>query len=285
MITTTIKSALQQGTRDLKAVTSTPQLEAELLLMFVLNISRAALWTRLTDKLQAAQVDLFQQLIYRRLQHEPLAYITGRKEFWGLSLRVTPAVLIPRADTEILVNRCLFHLSLNHATNVLELGTGSGAIALAIASERPQSHIIATDKSKEALDLAKENAHSLNISNIAFLQSDWFEMITFNAFDVIVSNPPYIALDDAALEESVKCFEPSTAYYADENGLGDIKTIVTQAPAYLKEKGWLMVEHGYQQGAAVRELFKLAGFSEVTTIPDLSGLERVTEGRKNDAAI
>jgi len=276
----TIKTTLQQATTDLKPVTTIPQLEAELLLTSVLRVSRADLWACLTDTLESKDKQAFNHLIARRLKHEPIAYLIGSKEFWDFRLRVTPAVLIPRADTELLVTQCLQHLPSDHPSIILELGTGSGAIALAIARECRQSQVIAVDKSSDALAIAKENAESLNVSTITFLEGHWFDVVTHNAFDLIVSNPPYIAIDDPALEEAVKLFEPSMAYFAEENGLADIKEIVSQAPQYLKENGWLIIEHGYQQGAVVRDLFKSVGLIDVETVRDLNELDRVTLGRK-----
>ena len=269
---------LQSAITRLKTITSTPQLEAETLLSTVLNIPRIKIWTQDNLAITPAQEKAFEALLTRRLNHEPLAYLIESKEFWKFRLKVTPATLIPREETEMLVTESLVRLPKEACNHILELGTGSGAIALALAYELPHSTLTAVDKSAAALSVAKDNASMLGLHNVQFVLSDWFENVDSQAFDLIVSNPPYIAFDDPALEDNVKTFEPQSAYYAGNQGLSDIEAIVNAAPRFLKEKGWLLIEHGYQQGALVAQIFQTAGFEKVATLQDLNGLDRVTLG-------
>jgi release factor glutamine methyltransferase len=270
-----LKSLLQSATLALKPITPTPQLEAEILLAYALNIPRIKLWTQNEQSLTREQMQQFETLLARRVKHEPLAYLIESKEFWTFRLKVTSATLIPREETELLVRESLQRTP----QHILDLGTGSGAIALALASELPQSHVIAVDKSSTALEIAVYNAQQLKINNIKFILSDWFNNIPSQKFDLIVSNPPYIDYEDPALEESVKQFEPPAAYFAKNHGLSDIQMIVAQAPSFLTQNGWLLLEHGYQQGALVRDILQQAGFQAVSTIQDFNQLDRVTMGR------
>jgi release factor glutamine methyltransferase len=255
------------------------RLEAEVLLLHVLQRPRAWLYAHADDELPAAVDDAFAALLKRRGVGEPVAYLTGAREFWSLPLRVSPATLIPRADTERLVELALQRLPADAPLRVADLGTGSGAIALAIASERPQAQVTATDASAAALAVARDNAQLNNIANIDFIQSDWFTALAGRRFALIVSNPPYIAAQDPHLARGDLRFEPRTALASGADGLDDIRVIAAQAAAHLEPGGWLLLEHGHDQGAAVRALLDAAGFADTATWQDLAGLDRVSGGR------
>lgn len=253
--------------------------EANLLCQQVLNVNRAWLISHETDALEANQQAVFEALVQRRLNGEPIAYIFGAREFYGLSLKTTPATLIPRSDTETLVEAALAKIPQNASLNILDLGTGTGAVALAIASQRPQTKVIAVDASTEALKVATENAQSLNLSNVHLIESNWFSALVSEKFDVIVSNPPYIAQDDEHLKLGDLRFEPLSALASGKDGLDDIRKIIQDAPHYLNPNGWLMLEHGYDQADAVAALLKARGFSQIDHAKDMSGIRRVTFGR------
>lgn len=271
-MTKTIKEALQAAIKQLS--TDTAALEAQLLLQHVLKVNRAWLIAHESDVLDAELNGFLQTLILRRVNGEPMAYILGVQEFYGLKLKVTPDTLIPRPDTEALVDAALNKISEKNPNDILDLGTGSGAIALAIAAHRPNAQITAVDFSQAALEVAKQNAKNLNIQNVKFLQSDWFSALEHQRFDVIVSNPPYIEVDDAHL--SALTFEPQTALVAGADGLDDIRKIITDALVYLKPQGWLMFEHGYNQANLVQNLLADAGFVHIATTQDLGANDRVT---------
>ena len=213
---------------------------------------------------------------------EPLAYITGRVGFWTRELGVSPDVLIPRPATETLVE-CALQLGDGKEHSVLDLGTGSGAIALALAVERPTWAVTATDRNGAALAVAQANADACQVNTVRFLAGDWFGAVPGERFDGIVCNPPYIALDDSAVEDSVRKFEPGSALFSTHNGLDDLATIIGRASSHLRARGWLAVEHGFQQADAVRGLFEAAGFAQVTQTDDLEGHPRVTTGRLPEA--
>ncbi len=252
--------------------------DVRLLLQQVLNVNHAWLISHASDVLSAAQIDAFNILFQRRLAGEPMAYILGQREFYGLDLKTTSATLIPRPDTETLVEAALTKISVDKNYSVLDLGTGTGAIALAIASKRPLANITAVDFSDEALKVAQENAAALNLNHVTFKQSSWFSELTRQQFDLIVSNPPYIAKDDVHLNQGDLRFEPISALASGADGLDDIRIIVTQAPQYLNRNGWLMLEHGYDQAAAVARLLADRGFAQVSHALDLAGIQRVTVG-------
>lgn len=254
-----------------------PRFEAELLLGHALGRDRAWLFAHGNDLLSAAQHAAFHALIARRVAGEPVAYLLGARGFWTLDLAVQPGVLIPRPETELLVELALLRLA-DHA-RLADLGTGSGAIALAIASERPQAPIIATDISVEALAIAQRNAASAGIGNVTFRQGDWLAPLTAERFDVIVSNPPYLAADDPHLQQGDLRFEPALALASGSDGQDAIRRIVADAPGHLVRGGWLLLEHGWTQGSAVRALLAAAGFVEVSTALDLEQRERVSMGR------
>ncbi|MDM8563262.1 peptide chain release factor N(5)-glutamine methyltransferase, partial [Candidatus Marithioploca araucensis] len=253
-----------------------PRLDAEILLCYVLGVTRSYLYAWSDKILTPNQYAQFQALLTRRAQGEPIAYITGRKEFWSLDLQVTENTLIPRPETELLVEQALARLSPESQAEVIDLGTGSGAIALAIAQERPFCRILATDNSMAALKVARANAQNLGIQQVAFLMSDWWAALGEIKATLIVSNPPYIAKDDPHLT-GVKV-EPRRALVAGVDGLADIRQLIAGAISHLEIGGWLLLEHGYDQAEAVRKLFIQQGYESVTTYKDLAGLPRVTVG-------
>ena len=323
-----IKTALTSAAAFLN--TEEAALEAQLLLQHALNVNRAWLIAHEGDALEANNHAVFEALLKRRLDGEPIAYILGYREFYGLKLKVTADTLIPRPDTEALVEAVLSKippstqhspasgrgsvdaLTKNPATSfrreqfaklrttessydktnsdlcqndmvwneftMLDLGTGTGAIALALAKHCPQAFVTATDASVSALKIAEENAQNLGITNIKFVQSDWFGALQNEKFDLIVSNPPYIAEGDVHLSQGDLRFEPMSALASGQDGLNDIKQIITQAPQHLNPHGCLLLEHGYNQAESVSALLKNTGFSEIKTIKDLGGNDRVTLG-------
>ncbi len=293
----------------------TAKLEAQLLLQHVLNVNRAWLISHQNDALQPNIHAVYRALINRRANGEPIAYILGYREFYGLRLKVTPATLIPRADTETLVEAALPKIALSATPSpqpsptrgegvnavqnladpspsplrgrgvgergdvtILDLGTGTGAIALAIAKHRPQAHVTALDASQAALDIAIENAQNLEISNVNFILSDWFSVLKGEKFDVIVSNPPYIEAADSHLKQGDLRFEPISALASGADGLDAIRAIIAQAPNHLNPHGYLLLEHGYNQADKVALLLKQAGFSQISHAQDLAGINRVTIG-------
>lgn len=262
-----------------KATNIEAKLEAQLLLQHVLKVNRAWVIAHENDTLSPDTQAEFEALLTRRLQGEPMAYILGEREFYGLALQVTPDTLIPRPDTETLVEAALAKIPQNLDMCVLDMGTGSGAIALAIAKHRSQAHVIALEASPAALEVAKQNAAHLQIFNVQFLLSDWFSALEHQRFDMIVSNPPYIEANDPHLAQGDLRFEPVSALASGKNGLNDIRTIVEQCLTYLKPQGWLMLEHGYNQAMAVFDLMSAAGLVDVATIKDLGGNDRVTMGK------
>ncbi|BBI98584.1 release factor glutamine methyltransferase [Ferrigenium kumadai] len=255
----------------------TARIEVQMLLQHVLGVSRAYLLAHPEQVLDEAQASAYRALLNRRMAGEPLAYILGEREFFGLDFRVTPATLIPRPDTELLVELALQRMP--QGGRVLDLGTGSGAIALSIAHSRPDAEVTAADFSNDALEVARDNALRLNIGNTHFAQSDWFSALAGECFDLIVSNPPYIADADAHLEQGDLRFEPHTALASGADGLDDIRRIIADAKEHLTAGGWLMFEHGYDQAERVRGLLIEAGFAEVFSARDLAGIERVSGGR------
>ncbi len=253
-------------------------LEVNLLLQHLLQVNRAWLISHDRDVLTDDQQQDFYALLQRRLAGEPIAYILGVREFYGLTLKVTPATLIPRPDSETLVEAALQKISVDVAWDILDLGTGTGAVALAIAKHRPKCHVIGVDASAEALVVAIENAQNLDLKNLSLIKSNWFSDLAAEKFDVIVSNPPYIAEADCHLTQGDLRFEPRSALASGFNGLDDIRLIIQQAPNYLKPNGWLMLEHGYDQAHSVAALLKEHGFSQIDHAQDLAGILRVTFG-------
>ena len=268
--------------RDLlqRASAMIERVDAEWLLAHALDRPPGWLWAHADDAVEAAARERFEALLSRRAAGEPVAYLTGTQGFWSLDLRVTPATLIPRPETERLVELALARLPADAPCRVADLGTGSGAIALAIARERPMAAVVATDASKAALAVAVANAQRNGINNTWFRRGDWCEALGRERFDLIASNPPYIALGDPHLDQGDLRHEPPDALASGDDGLDAIRRIVRDAPAHLAPAGWLLLEHGWNQGEAVRALMAAAGFVEVATEPDLEGRDRVTLGRR-----
>jgi release factor glutamine methyltransferase len=258
---------------------SEARIEAQILLQASLNVNRAWIFAHENDALEASIHAPFEALLKRRLHGEPIAYILSKREFYGLDFAVTPDTLIPRPDTETLVEAALAKIPVNQPCAVLDLGTGTGAIAIAIASQRPQAHVTAVDQSQKALDVAQGNAKNLAVNNVRFLLSNWFSELNGEAFDIIVSNPPYIAEDDPHLKQGDLRFEPESALAAGADGLDCIRQIIPQASTHLRPEGWLLLEHGYDQAEKVAQLLRSAGFDTVASVADLSGILRVTLGR------
>lgn len=252
--------------------------EAEMLLAHVLERPRSWLIAHADDALDATQLAAYARTVERRASGEPVAYITGRRGFWSLDLEVTPATLIPRPETELLVELALDRLPRDAASRLADLGTGSGAIALAIAHERRYARIVATDVSVDALAVAQRNAQRLNLDHVSFVKGHWFIPLTGQCFDVVVSNPPYIESADPHLTEGDLRFEPPGALAAGEDGLEDIRRIVHDARHHLFPTGWLLMEHGWNQGEAVRMLLRNAGFVDIFTARDIEQRERVSAG-------
>jgi len=269
-----IDAALRQARERVDAV------DAELLLAHVLGKSRSWLFAHGDDALDAQAEGEFAALLERRVSGQPAAYLTGRRGFWRFDLQVTPATLVPRPETELLVELALARLPADQPLRVADLGTGSGAIALALAFERPRARVIATDASTAALAVAEANARELKLANVDFRHGAWCEPLGDERFDLIASNPPYITQDDPHL--AALRFEPRTALASGIDGLDDIRSIVAESPSHLGPRGWLLLEHGHDQGQAVRALLAHAGFIEVETAVDLEGRERVTLGHRPD---
>lgn len=277
----TVAEHLRAAAQRLAPLSDSPRLDAELLLGHALELSRASLLLRDEQIVGAAAASGFDELVERRAAGEPVAYLLGTQGFWTLDLCVTPEVLIPRPETELIVEWTLALIRGKTAggdLRMLDLGTGSGAIALALEQERPEATLVATDRSETALAVARRNAQRYGITNLEFRLGDWFDALdsSTRAFDFILSNPPYIAQTDAHLE--ALAFEPRDALVAGRDGLDDLRRIVRGARPWLKSGGWLMVEHGHDQGSAMHALFEEAGFAQIETRRDYGGRERVTAG-------
>lgn len=249
------------------------------LLQDVLQVQRVYLLAHPERVLNEKELAHYHDLLQRRLSGEPVAYILGEREFFGLSLKVTPATLIPRPDTELLVELAVQRISRQEPCKVLDLGTGSGAIALALAYACPLAAVLACDASASALAVAQENANTLSISNVRFMLSNWFAALGEQQFNLIVSNPPYIAAGDPHLTQGDVRFEPVSALVSGSDGLDDIRHIIAQSSSHLLPDGWLLLEHGYDQAGAVRGLLQSAGFADVFSACDLSATERVSGGK------
>jgi|SRR6187402_2032507 len=254
------------------------RLEAELLLAHVLGVNRAWFFAHADDPADAEATQRFEALVGRRAAGEPIAYITGTRDFWSLTLTVTPATLIPRPETELLVELALERLPIGG--RVVDLGTGSGAIALAIARERPDAAVFAVDASADALAIARQNAQRLGLERVTFAHGDWLAPLATEQFDLIVSNPPYIESDDHHLREGDLRFEPVTALASGVDGLDDIRRIAGAALSRLAPGGWLLLEHGWNQGDTTRGVLEHAGFQEAFTAQDLEQRDRVSGGRR-----
>lgn len=272
----TIAELLQSAT-GANQLSDSPGLDCELLLCFVLGVDPSYLKTWPERSVSDAQQLEFEALLQRRVVGEPIAYLIGSQGFWSLDLEVSPATLIPRPETELLVEIAL-DLTLPEQAKMLDLGTGTGAIALALATERSHWEIFAVDLQQQAVDLAERNRQRYQLENVSVFASDWFAAIAVQQFDLIVSNPPYIEANDPHLSQGDVRFEPASALVSGDDGLNDLRLVCSQSVDYLADGGWLLLEHGFDQGKAVRELLERAGFALVETRADLNGCERITLG-------
>ncbi|MEQ8407291.1 MAG: peptide chain release factor N(5)-glutamine methyltransferase [Gammaproteobacteria bacterium] len=277
----TIATALAQA-QSLQQVSDSWRLDAELLLIEVLGCRREQLMIHPEKSLTMQQSAQFTALLDRRLQQEPIAYILGRKAFWDFDVAVSPAVLIPRPETEVLVEQALARVAAiaDQPLQVADLGTGSGVIALALARSNPHWQVTATDYSEPALAVARANAKALSVHNIDFRQGSWCDALPDIEYDLLVSNPPYVAEGDAHLQADGLPFEPPTALTAGENGLADIRNIIEQSAGSLKKDSWLLFEHGFDQADALRMLLRENGFRDVFTEQDYGKQDRVSGGRR-----
>lgn len=275
----TVRDALRRA-QALTHVSESPRLDVELLLSHLLDKERVWLYTWPETELSQAQQAEFERVLQRRRAGEPIAHILGEREFWSLPLYVDASTLIPRPDSERLVELALTLTEGVPSGRALDLGTGTGALALAFASERPTWAVVALDASTAAVDLARRNAQRLGLERVRCLHSDWYTALTMDEqFELIMSNPPYIADDDPHLKRGDVRFEPRSALVAERQGLADIEHIVNLSPRHLMPGGWLLIEHGWRQGAAVRDVFAVRGFQAVRTELDLNERDRVTLGQ------
>lgn len=275
----TVRQHLKSA-RDKLAELSSGRLEAEVLLAHCLGSPRSLLYADPDLEVPNQRSELFQQLVERRLSGEPIAYLTGSREFWSLSLKVTPDVLIPRPETELLVELALKRIPRDGRWRIADLGTGSGAVALALASERRGCSVFGTDMSQAAIDLARDNAQRLAIENVSFTLGSWCKPLT-GRFNLIISNPPYVARNDPHLSKGDCRFEPLRALSPGEDSLAALRSIAGESMGHLAPGGWLMLEHGPDQGEAVREILREREYMDIFTERDLLGHERVTGGRMN----
>ncbi|MFT6758386.1 MAG: release factor glutamine methyltransferase [Chitinophagales bacterium] len=275
---TAIAQCLKRS-EELLSVSDSAELDIQLLLAYCVAQSRTFLMTWPERELTATQLSAFDDLVERRKEGEPIAYLIEQQGFWSLDLRVLPTTLIPRPETELLVEQALAFLSAKPQSKILDLGTGSGAIALAMAKELPTAKVLGVDIDHASIALAKDNAARNNIGNVSFKQSSWYVELA-GLFDLIVSNPPYIRADDPHLSQGDVRFEPARALVAGTDGLADLRIIISEAPAYLHAGGALMVEHGYDQKQSVSQLFKQNQFVDVSCYQDLAGQDRITVGVK-----
>ncbi len=260
----------------------TDRIEARVLLREVLKQSDAYLLAHGDDLLTAEQAQQYVALVVRRVAGEPVAYITGRREFYGREFVVTPSVLIPRPETELLVELALQRLPVGASGRVLDLGAGSGCIGITIAAERPEAQVTLVDASETALEIARANAAQWASANTTLLHSDWYSAVAAERYDLIVANPPYVAEGDAHLQQGDLRFEPRSALASGVDGLNDLQQIIARAPQHLRAGGWLLLEHGFDQAVACAWLLEAAGFQDVFNAPDLAGVPRVSGGRLQD---
>jgi release factor glutamine methyltransferase len=272
----TVAETLKAAARALAGSSESPRLDAEVLLCTVLGVTRTALIVQGSDPITRDALRAFQGLIDRRMDGVPVAYLTGRREFWSLPLKVTPAVLVPRPETETLVDLALALIAKTEERHVLDLGTGSGAVALAIASERPWARVTGVDVSAAALHVAQDNCRCLGLPNVTWRLGSWFEPVRGERFDVVVANPPYVAAGDPALETLVA--EPALALISGPTGLEALEAIIAAAAAHLVPGGWLALEHGSDQARKVALLLERGGFRAVQSHEDHAGRPRVTLG-------
>ena len=276
-------SLILGGEQALNKISQTPRLDSELLLAKALNVDRVQFYSKDVFP-KRKQIQAYESLLKQRMSGIPIAYLTGYKEFWSLLLKVNQDTLIPRPETEHLVQQSLVKLDNLHKNyQVLELGTGCGAAAIAIAGERPQASISATDVSAKALKIGKYNARNLKISNIQFICSDWLRGISDQRFDLIISNPPYVdAKKINNYEPTSLSHEPRVALFADDHGISCIKEIIQESIKFLKRHGWLIIEHGHDQSGLCKQLLQSSQFKEIHTTLDYSGIGRITAGQSSD---
>jgi len=276
----TIEEFLRLAAQKLEAISPSPRLDAEVLAMHVCGLDRSALITRAHAELEAAQQKELDYLLARRQRGEPIAYLTGTREFWSMALNVSPATLIPRPETELLVEKALVLIPPEAAWIIADLGTGTGAVALAVAKERPRCRVIATDFLPAALNVARSNVKKFGLTNVELRQGDWFIPLAGEKLDMLVSNPPYVCANDPHLQQGDVRFEPMSALASGADGLDAIRQIAAQAQQYLKPGGWLLLEHGFDQADAVAGLLRQQGYRDIVSYRDLSGNYRVTECRR-----
>ena len=275
----TISGLLRDTTDELRDTSPSARLDCELILGHVLHKTRVQLFSGGDEQVSRENTALYVNLVRKRLAGKPVAQLVGTREFWSLELAVTSNTLIPRPETEILVGCALTHLPKEQAANVLDLGTGSGAVALALAQERPHMSVTATDISDEALRVARYNAHSLGLTHVEFLRGDWLVPVKGRKFSTIVANPPYVSAIELMVHDFELQHEPHLALAGGEDGLDSIKKIIAEAPGHLFPGGWLAIEHGHRQGPAVEILMREAGLWSIFGYTDLQGHVRVTEGK------
>lgn len=271
----TVAQAIAWATSEFSASSDSAKLDAEVLLLHILSKPRSYLFAWPDEQLRDEQYTQFTMCVSRRVNGEPVAHIIKEREFWSLPLEVNNSTLIPRPDTETLVEYAL-SIELEDTANVLDLGTGTGAIALALASEMPNWQVTALDFSADAVALAKRNQEKLAINNVTVKQSDWYQSVVGQCFDLIVSNPPYIEEGDEHLSQGDVRFEPLSALVAEDEGMSDIKHIIDKGRAHLKPGGYLLIEHGYQQAIKLQQYFAQMAYTNILTIKDMSGCDRVT---------
>lgn len=279
MIFETAKGWLKWATGRISLVSETPLLDAQILLRTACMTNQTTVAFAKEIFLNTQQLDQLESLLDRRIEGEPIAYIVGEKEFWSLSLKVTKDTLIPRPETELLVECALDRIGFKDPVKVLDLGTGSGAIALSLALERPAAQITATDVSQKALEVARENAKFHEVRNVIFRSGDWLDAVPMQLYSLIACNPPYVALNDPALDRLQTKFEPQLALISENGGMAAIEQIISTAPQSLAPEGWLLLEHGYQQQFGVERLLCEAKFDSIVQYYDITGNPRVTAAR------
>lgn len=257
------------------------RIDARLLLQHVLNTDHVFLLTYGDQALTSQQTEAFSRLIQRRMDGVPVAYLIGEREFYDLTFKVTDAVLIPRPETELLIELALERIPTDQPCKILDLGTGSGAIAITIAKHRPQAQVMAVDLSADAIAVSGWNAKNLQVDNLHLITGNWFDELSGERFDLILSNPPYVANNDPHLEQGDLRFEPRIALATEDNGFACIRHIINTAPQHLIKNGWLLLEHGYDQADACRQLLDNMDFSNICSYPDLAGIMRVSGGQLN----
>ncbi|TXI19442.1 MAG: peptide chain release factor N(5)-glutamine methyltransferase [Nitrosomonas sp.] len=271
----TISQALAEAHRHID------QIDARILLEHVLDVAHAFLLTYPDYVLTALQQEMYLHFVQSRMEGVPVAYLVGKRDFFDLTFKVSQAVLVPRPETELLVELALDLTASGKPYRILDLGTGSGVIAITLARHRPQARIVAVDRSDDAIAIARWNAENLGVSNLRFIAGNWFDELSGEEFDLIVSNPPYVAESDPHLQQGDLRFEPLIALSAGKNGLTCIRHIIEAAPSHLVDSGWLLLEHGYNQADECRQLLQNKDFSNIRSYPDLAGIMRVTGGQIN----